>query len=79
MMEERNLILRNDSDVRQFDADRILCKICNAWVSVTTENHLHAIQMWVDHRDACRRRACVGMGMEVQEVVKPCGEIIPFE
>ncbi|KAH9052305.1 hypothetical protein EDB87DRAFT_1724507, partial [Lactarius vividus] len=41
-----------DPDVRKFDGERVLCKVCNSWISVGPEGQ--AAQAWSQHRAQCR-------------------------
>ncbi|KAF8553015.1 hypothetical protein OG21DRAFT_1311843 [Imleria badia] len=54
-LEERNSLLSKDPDVRKFDAERILCNICDQWVPVSSENHMQAVQKWLQHRSVCQK------------------------
>ncbi|KAN0088339.1 hypothetical protein V8E55_005396 [Tylopilus felleus] len=56
-LEERNSLLSKDPDVRKFDAERILCNICDQWLPVSSENHMQAVQKWLQHRPACQKFA----------------------
>lgn len=53
-LEERNALFSKDSDVRRFDLERVLCNICTKWLSVSPDDHLQAVQKWLQHRAACR-------------------------
>ncbi|KAF9549081.1 hypothetical protein CPC08DRAFT_738417 [Agrocybe pediades] len=54
-LEERNSILSKDPDVRKFDPERILCNMCDKWIAVPADDHLQAVQKWLQHRDGCQR------------------------
>ncbi|KAF8327836.1 hypothetical protein F5887DRAFT_1189849 [Amanita rubescens] len=54
-LEERNALFSKDPDVRKFDAERVLCSICDKWLSVNPDDHLQAVQKWLQHRAACQR------------------------
>ncbi|KAG9313266.1 hypothetical protein JVU11DRAFT_6731 [Chiua virens] len=54
-LDERNALLSKDPDVRKFDAERILCNICDQWLPVSPENHMQAVQKWLQHRSACQK------------------------
>jgi hypothetical protein len=41
-----------DPDVRKYDGERVLCKVCNNWISVGPEGQ--AAQAWSQHRAQCR-------------------------
>jgi len=56
-LEERNTLLAKDPDVRKFDAERILCNTCDRWIPVSPENHMHAVQKWLQHRSSCPKGA----------------------
>jgi hypothetical protein len=54
-LDERNALFSKDPDVRKFDAERVLCSICDKWLSVNADDHLQAVQKWLQHRAACQR------------------------
>ena len=54
-LEERNSLLSKDPDVRKFDAERVLCNICDQWLPVSPENHMQAVQKWLQHRSVCQK------------------------
>ncbi|KAL1689732.1 hypothetical protein GGG16DRAFT_93241 [Schizophyllum commune] len=54
LLEERNGTFSKDPDIRKFDCERVLCAVCDDWVSVNPEDHARAIQQWLAHREACR-------------------------
>ncbi|KAJ6522253.1 hypothetical protein B0H19DRAFT_1043543 [Mycena capillaripes] len=54
-LEERNAMFAKDPDVRKFDAERILCGMCDKWLSTPTDDHLAAVQVWNQHRAACQK------------------------
>ncbi|TRM56116.1 hypothetical protein BD626DRAFT_520872 [Schizophyllum amplum] len=54
LLEERNGTFSKDSDIRKFDCERVLCAVCDDWVSVSPDDHARAIQQWITHRTACR-------------------------
>lgn len=56
-LEERNSLLAKDPDVRKFDAERILCNTCDRWIPVSPENHMQAVQKWLQHRSSCQKDA----------------------
>ena len=41
-----------DPDARKYDGERVLCKVCNSWISVGQESQ--AAQAWSQHRAQCR-------------------------
>ncbi|KJA16554.1 hypothetical protein HYPSUDRAFT_289188 [Hypholoma sublateritium FD-334 SS-4] len=53
---ERTALLARDPDVRKFDAERLLCNLCDRWLPLPPEDHLAAVQSWLAHRAACGRR-----------------------
>ncbi|KAG6841527.1 hypothetical protein C0991_010141 [Blastosporella zonata] len=53
-LEERNALFSKDPDVRKFDAERVLCNICDNWFPLNPDNHLAAVQTWLQHRAACQ-------------------------
>ncbi|KAJ8584628.1 hypothetical protein M405DRAFT_773923 [Rhizopogon salebrosus TDB-379] len=56
-LEERNEMLAKDPEVRKFDAERILCNTCDRWIPVSPENHMQAVQKWLQHRSSCHKGA----------------------
>ncbi|KIJ65368.1 hypothetical protein HYDPIDRAFT_110409 [Hydnomerulius pinastri MD-312] len=56
-LDERNALLAKDPDVRKFDAERVLCNICDRWIAVSPENHMQAVQKWLHHRSTCQKAA----------------------
>ena|ERR1700722_5542998 len=54
-LEERDAFLSKDPYVQKFDAERILCAICDRWISVSPDNHLDAVQGWLQHRAYCQK------------------------
>ncbi|KAF8991893.1 hypothetical protein BDQ17DRAFT_1413578 [Cyathus striatus] len=56
-LEERNNLFAKDTDVRKFDAERVLCNICDKWLSVPPDDHLQAVQKWLQHRASCQKAA----------------------
>ncbi|KAF5357496.1 hypothetical protein D9758_012516 [Tetrapyrgos nigripes] len=71
-LEERNVFLSKDPDVRKFDAERVLCAVCDRWVEIDPEDHLGAVKAWLEHRAECRKDetilraglSMIGLGME---------------
>ncbi|KAG5351096.1 hypothetical protein C0989_008004 [Termitomyces sp. Mn162] len=53
-LEERNALFSKDPDVRKFDAERVLCNLCDNWLPLNPDNHLVAVQAWLQHRAACQ-------------------------
>ncbi|KAF5386817.1 hypothetical protein D9615_002139 [Tricholomella constricta] len=43
-LDERNALLFKNPDVRKFGAKRVLCNMCDAWISLNPEDHLQAVQ-----------------------------------
>ncbi|KAF5387389.1 hypothetical protein D9757_005727 [Collybiopsis confluens] len=56
-LDERNSLFSKDSDVRKFDAERVLCAVCDKWIPINPEDHLQAVQKWLSHRGDCSKRA----------------------
>jgi hypothetical protein len=54
-LEERNTLFSKDPDVRKFDAERLLCNICDKWMNVPSDDHLQAVQKWLQHRASCQK------------------------
>ncbi|TFK37321.1 hypothetical protein BDQ12DRAFT_156071 [Crucibulum laeve] len=56
-LEERNNLFAKDTDVRKFDAERVLCNICDKWLVLPPDDHLQAVQKWIQHRGSCQSAA----------------------
>ncbi|PPQ97826.1 hypothetical protein CVT26_012932 [Gymnopilus dilepis] len=56
-LEERNTLFSKDPDVRKFDPERVLCNTCDRWISVPPDDHLQAVQQWLQHRASCHRNS----------------------
>ncbi|KAJ3928548.1 MAG: hypothetical protein NXY57DRAFT_901816, partial [Lentinula lateritia] len=56
-LDERNSLFSKDPDVRKFDAERVLCAVCDRWIPINSEDHLQAVQTWLNHRGDCAKRA----------------------
>ncbi|KAG6884293.1 hypothetical protein C0993_012405 [Termitomyces sp. T159_Od127] len=54
-LDERNALFAKDPDVRKFDAERVLCNLCDSWIPLNPDNHLFAVQTWLQHRAACQQ------------------------
>ncbi|KAJ7278238.1 hypothetical protein C8J57DRAFT_1222097 [Mycena rebaudengoi] len=54
-LEERNSLFAKDPDVRKFDAERLLCNMCDKWLSINPDDHLQAVQCWLQHRASCQK------------------------
>lgn len=52
-LDDRSSLFLTDPQVREFDGKRALCKICDTWVSLGTEDDTRARQTWLDHRNQC--------------------------
>ncbi|KAF8878382.1 hypothetical protein CPB84DRAFT_1817510 [Gymnopilus junonius] len=50
-------LFSKDPDVRKFDPERILCNSCDKWISVPPDDHLQAVQHWLQHRASCQRNS----------------------
>ncbi|PSR82562.1 hypothetical protein PHLCEN_2v5995 [Hermanssonia centrifuga] len=51
--EDRSTVFSNDHYVRKFDTERVLCKICETWIALGTDDNVLAVQMWMHHRSTC--------------------------
>lgn len=51
--DSRGAVFANDPYVRKFDSERVLCKVCEAWIPLGTENNMEAVQAWMRHKSAC--------------------------
>ncbi|XP_006461516.1 hypothetical protein AGABI2DRAFT_136509 [Agaricus bisporus var. bisporus H97] len=58
-LEERNNLFGKDPDVRKFDAERVLCNLCDKWIDVPSTDHLQAVQKWLQHRADCQKPSVV--------------------
>jgi hypothetical protein len=56
-LEERNTLFSKDPDVRKFDPERLLCNICDKWITLPPDDHLQAVQKWLQHRATCQKSA----------------------
>ncbi|OCH96286.1 hypothetical protein OBBRIDRAFT_787362 [Obba rivulosa] len=54
-VDDRNSALSADPYVRKFDAERVLCKICEQWIPLGSEDHQQALKNWNDHRAVCQQ------------------------
>ncbi|KAF9474112.1 hypothetical protein BDN70DRAFT_936904 [Pholiota conissans] len=54
-LSERNSLFAKDPDVRKFDPERLLCNLCDHWLSLPPDDHLGAVQRWISHRASCGR------------------------
>ncbi|KAF7375660.1 hypothetical protein MSAN_00455100 [Mycena sanguinolenta] len=54
-LEERNATFAKDPDVRKFDAERILCGMCDKWINIPVDDHPTAVQVWLHHRTSCQK------------------------
>ncbi|KAF8913571.1 hypothetical protein CPB85DRAFT_1299452 [Mucidula mucida] len=53
-LEQRNKSLEKDPDARKFDAERVLCAVCDTWIQVPVPDER---QVWQAHKAACRANA----------------------
>lgn len=51
--DQRSNAFANDPYVRKFDAERVLCKLCETWLSLGTNDTPQAVQTWMDHKLKC--------------------------
>ncbi|KAI0085744.1 hypothetical protein BDY19DRAFT_1018610 [Irpex rosettiformis] len=51
--DERSNLFSTDPQVREFESQRVRCKICDSWVSVAGEDNAQALQTWLAHRSRC--------------------------
>ncbi|KAH7922070.1 hypothetical protein BV22DRAFT_1037875 [Leucogyrophana mollusca] len=54
-LEERNSLFTKDPDIRKFDAERVLCNVCDRWIAISPDNHMQAVQKWLHHRTSCQK------------------------
>lgn len=43
----------NDPYVRKFDAERVLCKMCETWVALGADDNAQAVRAWAKHKASC--------------------------
>ncbi|OJT02938.1 hypothetical protein TRAPUB_6477 [Trametes pubescens] len=53
-VDDRNAMFTSDPNIKRFDSERVLCRICEKWVSIVSENNAAAVKMWMQHRSACQ-------------------------
>ena len=53
--DQRNSVFTNDPYVRKFDSERVLCKLCESWISLGTDDSIQAVQTWVKHKTVCQQ------------------------
>lgn len=51
--EGRKGLFSSDPQVRKFDSERVLCKICETWIQLSPDDDKAAMQTWLHHRTAC--------------------------
>ncbi|KAI0332675.1 hypothetical protein GY45DRAFT_1335357 [Cubamyces sp. BRFM 1775] len=61
-VDDRNAVLSSDPNVKRFDNERVLCRVCEKWISIATENNAAAIKMWMQHRSECQPLSNAGPG-----------------
>ncbi|KAJ6533806.1 hypothetical protein DFH09DRAFT_1092389 [Mycena vulgaris] len=54
-LDERNALFAKDPDVRKFDSERLLCGMCDKWLTTPPDDHLGAVQAWLQHRATCQK------------------------
>ena len=54
-LDQRDTVLSSDPDVRKFDAERVLCGMCDRWVNLASESNAESLQRWFQHRSACQK------------------------
>ncbi|KAF8159140.1 hypothetical protein B0H34DRAFT_391322 [Crassisporium funariophilum] len=70
-LEERNTLFSKDSDIRKFDAERLLCNMCDKWLSVPSDDHLQAVQKWLQHRASCQRSGASSSSLHPHPEAQP--------
>ena len=68
-LEERNTLFSKDPDVRKFDPERLLCNICDKWLSLPPDDHLQAVQKWLQHRATCQKSAAASSSATFVRVI----------
>ncbi|KAH9951094.1 hypothetical protein B0H21DRAFT_855470 [Amylocystis lapponica] len=53
--DDRTSLFSTDPNVRKFDAERVLCRICENWVQLGSDDHNRAVKIWMEHRAACQQ------------------------
>ncbi|KAI0766129.1 hypothetical protein BD413DRAFT_571558 [Trametes elegans] len=61
-VEDRNAVFSSDPHVKRFDSERVLCRVCENWIPIVSENNATAINMWMQHRTACQPESTPGPG-----------------
>lgn len=61
-VDDRNAMFTSDPNIKRFDSERVLCRICEKWVSIVSENNAAAVKMWMQHRSACQPASSPGPG-----------------
>ncbi|OBZ73750.1 hypothetical protein A0H81_06217 [Grifola frondosa] len=58
--DDRSTLFANDPTVRKFDAERVLCKVCEKWIALGSDDNLAAVKTWMEHRATCQQDATNG-------------------
>ncbi|KIM39412.1 hypothetical protein M413DRAFT_190785 [Hebeloma cylindrosporum] len=69
-LEERNNLFSKDPNVRKFDPERLLCNMCDKWLSVPPDDHLQAVQKWIQHRASCQRTPGTSLNLMSQHTLE---------
>lgn len=52
---DRSVVFSTDPAISDFDAERVLCKLCDSWITVGDAENTEAVRTWMDHRRACQQ------------------------
>ncbi|KAI0358176.1 hypothetical protein OH77DRAFT_1421476 [Trametes cingulata] len=67
-VDDRNAAFASDPNVKRFDSERVLCRVCENWIPVLAENNVAAIKIWMQHRSACQPVSTPGPGASSSKV-----------
>ncbi|KAI0675646.1 hypothetical protein C8Q78DRAFT_1005757 [Trametes maxima] len=60
--DDRNAVFASDPNVKRFDNERVLCRVCEKWIPILTDNNAAAVKMWMQHRSSCQPVSTPGPG-----------------
>ncbi|EMD39107.1 hypothetical protein CERSUDRAFT_112800 [Gelatoporia subvermispora B] len=75
--DDRNTVLSADPYVRKFDAERVLCKVCEQWIPLGSEDHAQAMKNWNDHRAACQQDSTATPSASNGNIHIPTADSVP--
>ncbi|KAL7280665.1 hypothetical protein ACG7TL_005604 [Trametes sanguinea] len=59
---DRTAVFASDPNVKRFDNERVLCRVCEKWIPIETDSNEDAIKMWMHHRSECQPVTSPGPG-----------------